>query len=64
MKFIVDLVELRTNAEPGSDMAKLIECVDAYQSLIKSIEPHLHRNASVYAGFKVNDFNFDFYDEP
>lgn len=64
MKFVVDLAELRTKAEPDSDMAKLIECVDAYQSLIKSIEPHLHRNASVYAGFKVNDFNFDFYDEP
>jgi hypothetical protein len=64
MKFVVDLDELRTNAEPGSDLAKLIECVDSYHALIKSIEPHLHRNASVYAGFKVNDFNFDFYDEP
>ena len=64
MKTIVDLAALRQTAEPDSDLAKLIECVDAYQSLIKSIEPHLHRNASVYAGFKVDDFNFEFYDEP
>jgi hypothetical protein len=44
-------------------LAKLIQCVDAYQSLIKSIEPHLHRNASVYAGFKIKPFENEFYDE-
>jgi hypothetical protein len=63
MKPVVDLDALRQTAEPESDLAKLIQCVDAYQSLIKSIEPHLHRNASVYAGFKIKPFENEFYDE-
>jgi hypothetical protein len=62
MKPIVDLAALKQNAEPDSDLAKLIDCIESYHALIKSIEPHLHRNASVYAGFKVDDFNFEFYD--
>lgn len=62
MKPIVDLAALKQTAEPGSDLAKLIDCIESYHALIKSIEPHLHRNASVYAGFKVDDFNFEFYD--
>ena len=62
MKPIVDLAALKQTAEPKSDLAKLIDCIESYHALIKSIEPHLHRNASVYAGFKVDDFNFEFYD--
>jgi hypothetical protein len=62
MKSIVDLAALKQTAEPDSDLAKLIDCIESYHALIKSIEPHLHRNASVYAGFKVDDFNFEFYD--